>query len=237
MRIFGVLITVIFLSGCQANDWISLFNDNNLDGWTVKAKPEDVARNFWKVTDGYIEANSLGIPDHDYVWLMTNKEYDDFEIKFKFQAFRDSPGNSGIQIRSRYATDEYWLNGPQIDIHPPGPWRSGMMWDETRGNQRWIFPDIRDGSWVDTTMAISNHDFFYSDDDPSWNEMIVRAEGSHIQAELNGKPITDFEGKGILDDDNHRKLKVGLSGFIALQIHSGDELRIRYKDIFIRELK
>ena len=228
---------ILFLTGCDTDRWISLFNGKDLAGWIVKAKPEDIAREFWFVTEGCIEANSLGIPDHDYVWLMTEKEYGDFELKFKFQAFRNSPGNSGIQVRSRYATDEYWLNGPQIDIHPTGYWRSGMMWDETRGNQRWIFPDLPDGDWVDSTMALSKHEFYFSDEKPEWNEMYIRAEGTHIYAELNGKSITDFEGEGILDDEIHRRLQVGLSGHIALQIHSGDELRIRYKDIFIRELE
>ncbi|MFC2125482.1 DUF1080 domain-containing protein [Bacteroidota bacterium] len=237
MRIKGFLLFILFLSGCHFDKWIPLFNGSDLTGWSIKATPGDLTKEFWMVKEGCIEANSLGIPDHDYVWLMTEKEYGDFELKFRFQAFRDSPGNSGIQVRSRYATDEYWLNGPQIDIHPPGSWRSGMMWDETRGNQRWIFPDLPDGEWVDQEMALSEHEFYYSDDEPAWNEMIVRAEGAHIYAELNGKPITDFHGQGILDDENHIKLNVGLSGYIALQIHSGDELRIRYKDIFVRELE
>ena len=230
------LIPLILIISCNGEkEWISLFNGEDLSGWVVKAKPEDQGKNFWFVNDGYIEANSLGRGDHDYIWLYTEKEYGDFEIKYQFQAFRESPGNSGIQVRSRYDEDTYWLNGPQIDIHPPGFWRSGMMWDETRGNQRWIFPDIPDGEWVDSTMAIADHDLYFEEDEV-WNEMRVKARGTKIEAWLNGHKITDYEGAGTLDNTLHKNLNVGEKGHIALQIHTGDELKIRFKDIYIKEL-
>jgi len=230
------LIPLILIISCNGEkEWVSLFNGEDLSGWVVKAKPEDQGKNFWFVNDGYIEANSLGRGDHDYIWLYTEKEYGDFEIKYQFQAFRESPGNSGIQVRSRYDEETYWLNGPQIDIHPPGFWRSGMMWDETRGNQRWIFPDIPDGEWVDSTMAIADHDLYFEEDEV-WNEMRVKARGTKIEAWLNGHKITDYEGAGTLDNTLHKNLNVGEKGYIALQIHSGDELKIRFKDIYIKEI-
>jgi len=222
-------------SGCKQKA-ISLFNGENLDGWIVKGKPADLDKNYWVVKDGYIEANSLGRPDHDYVWLLSDIEYKDFEITFEFQVFRESPGNSGIQIRSRYNDETYWLNGPQIDIHPPGYWRTGMMWDETRGNQRWIFPDIPEGQWVDSTMALNNHHMYFSNDQTSWNAMKVRVRNNHVEAWLNEVKITDYNGEGILNDDLHKRLKVGDMGYIAFQIHTGDELKIRYRHIFIKLL-
>jgi hypothetical protein len=234
-RIITLFICVVFIVSCDnQKKWVSIFNGQDLSGWVVKAKPEDQGKNFWFVRDGYIEANSIGRGDHDYIWLYTEKEYQDFEIKYKFKAFRNSPGNSGIQVRSRYDEETHWLNGPQIDIHPPGYWRSGMMWDETRGNQRWIFPDIPDGEWVDSTMAMTNHKFYFEEDN-RWNEMRVKATGTRIEAWLNGSKITDYDGAGILDNGLHKKLNVGEKGHIALQIHSGDELKIRFKDLYVKE--
>jgi len=234
----AALILILFLlESCMTDtSWVPMFNGEDLSGWEIKTIPDDAGKNFWTVKEGYIEANSLGQGDHDYIWLYSENVYGDFELKFRFQAFNDSPGNSGIQVRSRYDDQAYWLNGPQIDIHPPGYWRSGMMWDETRGNQRWIFPDIPDGEWVDTTMAISNHEMYFASDN-LWNDMLVRAHGTRIKAWLNGSKITDFEGQGILDDALHQRLNVGMEGHIAFQIHSGDELKIRFKDIYIRELE
>ncbi len=227
---------IILSAGCSNNNRQSLFNGENLDGWAVKAVPEDLDKSFWYVNDGYIEANTMGHPDHDYIWLYSGRSYADFEIEFEFQAFRDSPGNSGIQIRSFYDENEHWLNGPQIDIHPPEYWRTGMMWDETRGNQQWIYPEIPQGTWVDSSMALNDHVMYFSDDQPSWNSMRVRAEGMQVQAWLNGVRITDYSGEGVLDDSLHAAKKTGRAGHIAFQIHTGDELRIRFRNIFIREL-
>ncbi|MCF7708938.1 MAG: DUF1080 domain-containing protein [Verrucomicrobia bacterium] len=213
-----------------------LFNGRDLDGWNIKCKPNDRDKDFWSVKDGYIEANSLDESDHDYVWLMTEDTYSDFELFLRFQAFEDSPGNSGVQIRSRYDDTAGWLDGPQIDIHPPGPWRTGMVWDETRGNQRWLYPKVDPGEWVDPSMADPNLEFFYSDETPSWNELRIIAEDTHIIALLNGVKVTDYNGDGVLDDDTHRTRNVGLKGHIALQIHTGDRLKIRFKDIRIRRI-
>lgn len=214
----------------------SLFNGKDLQGWTVKCKPADKDRNFWTFFAGSIQANSLGAKGHDYVWLTTNKEYGDFVLRLRLQAFRDSPGNSGIQVRSRYDDAAGWLNGPQIDINPPGPWRTGMMWDETRGNQRWVFPDIPAGKWVNEAMAAKGLKFVFSNETPAWNDLEVIALGTKIKAVLNGVTITDYDGAGVLDDAVHKQRNVGLCGVIALQIHTGDQLRIRFKDLFIKEL-
>jgi hypothetical protein len=231
-----LLLSVIIISGCSSEKEINLYNGKNPDNWVVKGKPEDLDKEFWTFTNEFIEANSLGIPDHDYVWLLSRKEYNDFDLRFEFQVFHESSGNSGLQVRSRYDEKNFWLNGPQIDIHPPGYWRTGMMWDETRGNQRWIFPDIPEGSWVDSTMVLGQHPMYFSDDEPAWNCMKVKVKDNHIQAWLNDVLITDFQGDGILDDPLHRNLRVGKTGHIAFQIHSGDELKIRFREIYLREL-
>ena len=54
---------------------------------------------------------------------------------------------------------------------------------------------------------------------------------------MNGKPVARFDGTGILDDEAHKLRRVGLRGHIALQLHSGDDLRIRFGKLRIRELE
>jgi len=230
-----ILLSLSFTSK-KEKQWVSLFNGENLEGWKIKAKPEDQSKKYWTVKDGYIEVNSLGDKDHDYIWLMTDKEYQDFTIKLKFAAFKDSPGNSGVQIRSRYDDEEGWLDGPQIDIHPQGPWRSGMMWDETRGMKRWIYPDIPKDSWVDESMREKMPELYYSDHAISWNELEITVKGWSVITYLNGTKITDFNNKSLLAQEGHKKYKVGEKGHIALQLHIKDELKMLYKDIMIKEL-
>jgi hypothetical protein len=40
----------------------------------------------------------------------------------------------------------------------------------------------------------------------------------------------------VLDNAGHQGLKVGMSGFIALQLHNRDELKMDFKDLFLRKL-
>ncbi len=222
----------------EQGDWISLFDGESLDGWSTRAVEADLDYTWWRVADGAIEADSMERGDQDYVWLYSDDEFDDFILRLKFQAFRDNPGNSGVQVRSRYDETDGpgWLNGPQVDIHPPGPWRTGMIWDETRGNQRWLYPEVPDGGWVDESMAVDGLTFYYADDEPAWNSLEITALGTRLKAVLNGVTVMEYDGAGVLDDANHMERGVGLDGHLALQIHSGDRLRIRFKDIYILPL-
>ena len=219
----------------EPSKWQPLFNGQDLTGWTVKCKPADQGKSFWRVEDGCIVADSMGRPDHDYVWLVSDNEYSDFVLRLQFQAYRDSPGNSGVQIRSRYDDQAGWLDGPQVDIHPPGPWRTGMIWDETRGSGRWLYPPVPKGKWVNQLMANPDLVFHYADEEPAWNTLEIRAIGTAIEVVLNGIPVTSYDGATVLDDEMHRERAVGLRGHIALQIHTGDQLKIRFRDIVVRE--
>ncbi len=237
------LLAVFAPLGCSGlgstgeSQWRSLFNGKDLDGWTILGKPSDLGsgRAMFSVEDESIVAHTLGRKGHDYVWLATNDEYTDFILRLRFQAYHNSPGNSGVQIRSRYDQAAGWMDGPQIDINPPGAWRTGMVWDETRGVQRWLCPDVPRGKWVDPSMAPPGLKFKYKDDEDGWNDLQIRVKGMQVRALLNGKTVTWFDGAGLLDDAPHRKHRVGERGVIALQIHKGDELHIRFKDIQIRD--
>ena len=83
--------------------WTSLFNGKNLDGWIVKCRQDDRDKiGYWKVVDGTITAETPSGSKHNYIWLLTEKEYGDFELRLKVQTYASTTGNSGIQVRSRY---------------------------------------------------------------------------------------------------------------------------------------
>ncbi len=215
--------------------WESLFNAKDLTGWEIMCKPADRGKTFWRVEDQCIVVDSLKQPEHDYVWLQTIREFGDFELRLKFQAYRDSPGNSGVQIRSRYDETAGWLDGPQIDIHPPGPWRTGMIYDETRGVKKWISPSLPNVGDAKPEMATAGLVMHFSDDSPAWNTLVITARGTSIRAVLNGVVVRDWDGRGVLDDAIHQQRRVGMRGHIALQLHAGDRLKMRFRDIAIRE--
>jgi hypothetical protein len=74
----------------------------------------------------------MGDKSHGAVWLFYEEELTDFELKIKFQAYEDSLGNSGLQVRSRFYEGGD-IDGPQFDIHPPAPFRTALLYDESDG--------------------------------------------------------------------------------------------------------
>ena len=217
----------------RTETWVALFDGATLKGWHVACKPEDAGRQFWSVRESCITCDSRGLPGHDYVWLISDREFSDFELRLKVRGFRESKGNSGVQVRSRYDSDARWLDGPQVDIHPPAPWRTGLIYDETREVKRWIFPSLR--NWdIEASSGPKQWKWKYADEGDGWNDLHVVCRGTNIQTVVNGIRIADLDGAGLLDDEAHRKHNVGLAGHIALQLHTGDDLYIQYKDLLIR---
>lgn len=239
-----MILTTLEFSGCSSGDWEPLFNGENLDGWTLYTTPEDKDKVYWRASDGYIEANSMGDPDHNYIWLATEREFSDFHLKLQFQVFKSSTGNSGVQFRSSFddsdtASNGGWLNGPQSDIHGPNPMRAGLIYDETEKVRRWIYPSLPNWeiSAEQAPEAAHKTELFYYEDDPeTWNEMEIICEGMHVLTVVNGNRVTDFDGEGILNDEKHKVRGSGETGFFALQLHQNDELKIRFKDIYVKEL-
>jgi len=239
----GLTIMISVLCGCKNDQWESLFNGEDLEGWIVKCIPEDQGKMYWEVNEGCITCNSMGNRDHNYIWLLTEREFADFHLKLKFQVFRESAGNSGVQFRSRYDNSDGanyggWLNGPQVDIHGPDPFRTGLIYDETEGVRRWIHPSLSD--WRITPEqapkgALETILFYYEDDPEIWNSMEIICRGMMLETQVNGNSVTVFNGEGILDDEAHSLQGSGDVGSIGFQLHMDDELKIRFKDIYIKE--
>jgi hypothetical protein len=67
--------------------------------------------------------------------------------------------------------------------------------------------------------------------------LYIKCIGTKIITELNGITITDYNGKGILNDTLHQKKGVGLKGLIAFQLHKKHDIDIAFKDIQLKILK
>jgi putative component of toxin-antitoxin plasmid stabilization module len=58
-----------------------------------------------------------------------------------------------------------------------------------------------------------------------WNDLEVSVQGNHIVTRLNGVQVVDYT-------DPAPKFTEGV---IALQIHTGGGVKMRWKDIFVQE--
>jgi len=228
------------------HEWKSLFNGINLDGWEIKSVGKDKEKVYWTFDNGTILCNSAGDNNHDHIWLQNINEYENFELRLKFQPSRENHGNAGVQVRSRYddkaimdnkSESPGWMDGPQVDIDPNNPWRIGLIYDETRGTLHWINPVLPDWKIEKEKYAPKKVIHYFDDQETGWNDLIIICNGLNIKTILNNILVSDYDGNGVLNDEKHKKYNVGVNGRIALQLHVNSDNYMRFKDIEIRELK
>jgi len=120
---------------------------------------------------------------------------------------QEANGNSGVFFRSSCQGTK--ISGWQCEVAPKGMNTAGIYESYGRG---WIkeIPDDKED-----ILKFGK-----------WNKMRLKVVGDHIQTWLNGKPMVDFfdakVGKG--------------NGSIALQIHSGGGIKVRWRNLKIVEL-
>lgn len=216
------------------HDWQALSSGKKLRGWEVKCSENDKYKNYWTVDNGAILCNTHGNKDHQCIWLQSVDEFGDFELRLKFQVKRENKGNLGVVIRSHYdensTADEYidWLAGAQIDIEPNKFWRNVF---------RWIYPSLPNGE-ISKDEYISKKVVYYWDDEGTgWNDMRLVCKGMKITIYINNIEVVDYDGTGVIDNDDHLRNKVLTKGHIAFQLHKNTANYIRLKDIEIREFK
>ena len=162
---------------------------------------------LWLVEDGMLIGRSPRISYNDF--LATEKSFSDFILRLQVQLV-DNSGNSGIQFRSERVTGSMEMSGYQADI---GPEYWGNLYDESRRN---------------TNLAVADPKVLKKVLKPTdWNEYEIHAEGPHIVLKVNGGTTVDYT-----ETDS----SVPASGRIAVQIHSGPALEVRFRDIRIKEL-
>jgi hypothetical protein len=142
-----------------------------------------------------------------------DKEYGYLATDKKFKDFilrlefkQESNGNSGVFFRS--SLDGTKISGWQVEVAPEGNDSGGIYESYGRG---WLYqiPDDRE-------------DILKEGD---WNEMVIQVEGNWVTTWLNNELMTDMR------DD-----KIGQAeGVIALQIHDGGDVKVRWRNIYLKE--
>ncbi len=234
-----LLLLLLLLVGCTSvPSPRNLLTEKSM--WVLRCAPADAEKpGFVFTPEGTWKLDTQGRKDHGYLFLEHQEDFGDFDAELSFRADASRSGNSGLQFRSRWnpADDKAgWMNGPQIDIHPPGPWRIGFIYDETRGTQRWIFPSRK--NWVlekqPTATGWSFHDA--AKEPKAINILRLVCRGNQVQTWLNGVQVSDYDGTGVLDDAAHIKAGTGSRGRFALQIHAGDDVLLELLSLNIRPL-
>lgn len=120
---------------------------------------------------------------------------------------QEANGNSGVFIRSRVEGTK--VSGWQVEVAPPGYDTGGVYESYGRG---WL---IKPEKEKDKALKMGE-----------WNTMRIRVVGDQIESWLNGTPMITLKDE-----------KIGQGkGSIALQIHDGGGIKVRWKNLVVTQL-
>jgi len=160
----------------------------------------------WVVEDGTILGEST--VGH-YGYLTTEKTFKNFELRVKFNPEK---GNSGIFTRSRITGNTPAtgpdIEGMQVEVDPTR--NTGSIYES--GHRGWV--------------AMGTPECERAIKPGEWNELVITEKGVHYVTRLNSVPCVDFT-------DPQPNFSVGV---IGLQLHTGGGVKIRFKDIYLRDL-
>ena len=121
---------------------------------------------------------------------------------------QEANGNSGVFFRS--SIEGVKISGWQVEVAPAGSHTGGVY--ESYGRGWLIQPKPEDEQWLKTG---------------EWNTMKIKVTGDEVTTWLNDHQMIyikdEIIGKG--------------NGFIALQIHDGGGIKVRWKDLELIEIK
>jgi hypothetical protein len=182
---------------------LPIFNGKDLSGWKV------MGTNGWSVKDGILTGESKDVSG----WLMSDKDYADFELTFDYK--QSAGSNSGVFLR---AWPEGNLGGGQFmefqlvdDALSKDPkFQTGAIFGV-------IAPDPRPKATLE-----------------QWHRVAIRLDKRHLRVVFDDQQIMFTN----LDDHKERFGPfLGLTkttGRIGLQLYPG---RIEFREIRVRELK
>ncbi len=144
----------------------------------------------------------------------SDKEYGYLGTEQKFKDFelsvqfkQEANGNSGVFFHSSIEGTK--ITGWQAEVAPPGHWTGGIYESYGRG---WLIKPTDD---KDKALKMGE-----------WNEMRVKVIRNNVTTYLNRQEMITFT------DD-----KIGsVDGIIALQIHSGGGIKVKWRKIRVREI-
>ncbi len=139
-------------------------------------------------------------------WLCTKRVHGDFILELEVKL---EAGNSGVQVRS-HIDDKDVMVGYQIEVdRTPRAWSGGLY---EQGRRKWL-------QSLETNGPARKA--FKPDD---WNKYRILCRGDSIKSWVNDVPAADYVDS------------MDLEGVIALQVHSGKNVKVSFRNIRLQDL-
>ncbi|WP_128545795.1 3-keto-disaccharide hydrolase [Larkinella soli] len=224
----GLLAGIISLTSFTGPEkkpgkWVSLFDGKAIKGWHSYQKDKVVG---WNIENGTLTPDGTGGD------LVTDKEYENFELEFEFKL--PAKSNSGVIYKVIESPDykTTYMSGPEYQVI------------DDKGYQ------LGDGAKLKgSQMTGANYDMQAPSDlnvvKPAgeWNTGRIIVNNDHVEHYLNGKKVVEYHygsdaWKQMVSQSKFKDwayAKPHAKGKIALQNHSPQEV-VWYRNIRIREL-
>ncbi len=129
------------------------------------------------------------------------------DFELELEFLQEADGNSGVFFRSTFEGTR--VNGWQVEVAPPNHDTGGIYESYGRG-------------WLARIPDEKEHILQMG----QWNTMKIRVVGGRVTTWLNGQQMVDLEDEKIAEG----------KGAIALQIHDGGGIRVKWRNMRVREL-
>lgn len=175
MKILAALLLTSIMVGCatsQESGWVKLFPTDGIpDGWMVRAW-DDVSKEppqpvKWRVVNGILQGG-----DPRGTWLVSQKQYRDFELEYEFKL--GERGNSGLGLRFPPKGDPAF-DGLELQMADYRYNTAAKDSELTGGLYRALAPKKQVYKPLE------------------WNKYRVTLKGHHVHVILNGVVIQDVD--------------------------------------------
>ena len=205
--VFWLLAAVLSLSLASCS--ITMGGKDGLPGYTYIFNGKNLDGWIPHGTEKWYVENGLLICESgpDAAYgYLSTEKYYD-DFELELQFKQEANGNSGVFFRS--TLDGTKISGWQVEVAPPGDHTGGIY--ESYGRGWLIQPDPE----LDDVLKMGE-----------WNTLRIRAVGPRITTWLNDQEMVQIEDEKIGEGE----------GAIALQIHDGGGIKVKWREIKVRSL-
>tara|TARA_R110002096_G_C14661942_1_gene728490 strand:- start:18985 stop:19779 length:795 start_codon:yes stop_codon:yes gene_type:complete len=252
-----ILTATIFIfvatqySSAQENKWVSIFNGENLDDWTIKFSGQDVGVNFrdtFRVEDGMMRVvyDQYTTFDDAYAHIFYKEELSHYRLKFDYRFTGEQVPNSetwnirnsGIMFHSQSPESMYF------DQNFPASVENQLLGGLTDGKKRPTGNICTPGTDFEIHGVHMRKHCYRSSSKTYFGDQWVSAEievhgDKNIKHFINSELVFEYDSTRIIPDeeDSADFITEALSlkeGYIALQAESHP---IDFKNIMLMKLK
>lgn len=240
LLIFVFAFTTVPSDKLTAQDeWVSLFNGQDLSGWMI---PEG-DNGHWKVVDGVIDYDAMSEAEGDKS-LWSEEEYENFVLKVDWRIKEVPYINPNVPIVKPDGSHKLNEDGEVIRTAVPdsdsGIYVRGTskaqinIWNWPIGSGE-VYGYRTDSSMPEEVRAGVTPSVNADNNIGEWNTFVITVEGQHLTVELNGHTVLDHAHLPGMPE----------AGKIALQHHGSQNENgewvsppslVQFKNISIKEL-